>query len=83
MSHLCHHQPQTAALTPLARRAQLPFCCVILFPHFFTQGLYYEAIGKPERAKELYDYTLQDQPHNDIIPKRLVRFSTCVVKALV
>ena len=40
--------------------------------HCHTQGLYYEAVGKPERAKELYEAILKDIPHNDVIPKRLV-----------
>lgn len=38
----------------------------------FDQGLYYEAVGNPARAKELYEATMQQEPHNVIIPKRLV-----------
>lgn len=35
------------------------------------QGLYYEALGRPERAQELYEATLKEQPHNMVLPKRL------------
>jgi hypothetical protein len=34
--------------------------------------MYYEAIGKVERAEGFYNDILEAQPHNDVIPKRLV-----------
>eukprot|EP00878_Enallax_costatus_P036444 GHUV01040930.1.p1 GENE.GHUV01040930.1~~GHUV01040930.1.p1 ORF type:complete len:227 (+),score=87.09 GHUV01040930.1:496-1176(+) len=35
------------------------------------QGLYYTAQGHQDRAKQLYEEIMKDQPHNDIIPKQL------------
>lgn len=35
------------------------------------QGLYYEAVGKPDRAQELYRATITQQPWISILPKRL------------
>jgi hypothetical protein len=35
--------------------------------------MYYQAVGKPAQAQQLYEEILADQEHDATIPKQLVR----------
>ena len=38
-----------------------------------AQGMYYEAVGRNERAEEIYKMVIGEEPSNEIIAKRMVR----------
>ncbi|KAF6257393.1 hypothetical protein COO60DRAFT_1234897 [Scenedesmus sp. NREL 46B-D3] len=75
---LLHEQVGVALLECGALQQALPLVKAVLmkFPVSIRarrlQGMYYQAVGKPAQAQQLYEEILQDQPHDATIPKQLV-----------
>lgn len=65
-------QPTHIGRCALYRDCQGLTLRLLLLLLLLPQGLYYIAQGHTDRAKELFQEIIKEQPYNDVIPKQLV-----------